>query len=240
MSRNDANKDAIAFIPARGGSQRVTRKNLRLLGGKPLLQWAVDVANASDLFTEIVVDSDDAEILEVGGALGATPEQRSPELGQSDVKIIDVLQHFINRRGLRGDRVIGVLLPTTPLRSVRDLSDAHQLFLDHDGTNPIVSVATFERPVRLAQRVNSEGRLEPLFPDDYARSTRSQDQEVAYWYNGAIIFNSAGRFLAQRNLIGETPVPYVMPLDRSIDVDHEVQLEMLEAILTLRTEQSAE
>ncbi len=142
-----------------------------------------------------------------------------------------MLQEFIERRGMAEEHVVGVMLPTCPLRRVSDIRDAFRLFRDAGSVAPVCSVAPFERPIRLAQCLGDDGRLDPIFRDEYYRSTRSQDHAAAYWFNGAIVFNSAARFLRQSTLIGERPMAYVMPLDYSVDIDHEFQIDLVNVLL---------
>lgn len=207
-------------------------KNLAVVGGRTLLARAIDTASRSGLFGEIVVSSDDDTVLTEAATQGATADRRPTRLATDETRIIEVVREFIARRGLDAEQVMGILLPTAPMTEVADLRAAHDLFLANNGDVPVVSVAPFERPIEMAQVVNDRNRLVPVFREAYLRTTRSQEHEPSYWYNGAIIVNCAGRLATQRTLIGDEPIPYVMPIERSVDVDHEFQLALAEALLT--------
>jgi len=94
-----------------------------------------------------------------------------------------------------------------------------------------VSVSWYATPIQLAHFIDEENRLMPFFPNDYKKSTRSTDHRRAYYYNEAIIFNKADNLLNQSNLIGDMPIPYIMPPERSILIDYPFQLKMIEALL---------
>jgi CMP-N,N'-diacetyllegionaminic acid synthase len=220
-----------AFIPARGGSQRIQNKNLALIAGKPLLAYTIEVAKNCGIFTEVLVNSDDEEILTAAAKLTATPYRRPKHFGGDRVFIIEVLQEMIGTLGLADADVLGILLPTCPLRSEADVLVAYQIFLEQGGEVPVVSVARYDTPIQLAQFIAADGRLDHVFPEDYRKSTRSTDHQDAYHYNEAIIFNSVKNLKSQHNLIGERPIPYVMPPERSIALDYPYQMEMVSLLL---------
>lgn len=231
----DTQKSTIAVIPARGGSQRVPRKNVYTICGKPLLAYTIDVARESGLFERIIVNSDDREVLEIASNFGAEPYSRPPALGNHKAYVIDVLNEMFVGLDIKQDIEVAVMLATSPLRTVEDLQAAYCLFEEGNGKVPVVSVSSYETPIQLAQRIDKNGRMDPFFPDDYIRSTRSTDHNQAYRYNGAIIFNTVAGFMGQHNLIGSGALPYIMPPDRSIDVDWLYQLELIEILLERRT-----
>lgn len=223
----------IAIIPARGGSKRVPRKNLSLVGGKPLIGHAIDVAHRSGVFESIYVNSDDEEVLQVAVEFGAIPYARPLALGGDEVFIIDALKEMLATLKASSQTTVGILLATCPLRTPSDIQNAYTLFCDGPGT-PVVSVAKYETPIQLAQYVDGDGRLTAFFPEDYRRSTRSTDHRTALRFNEAIVFNSTAGLLAQYNLIGDRPIPYLMPEERSIAVDYPYQMELIGRILAAR------
>jgi CMP-N-acetylneuraminic acid synthetase len=225
------NPAVYAVIPARGGSKRVQKKNLALLGGKSVLAYAVEVAKNCGIFKEVLVNSDDEEILAAAAKLTATPYRRPGHLGGDRVFIIEVIHEMISTLGLADADVLGILLPTCPLRTAGDIIGAYQLFLEHGGKAPVVSVAGYDTPIQLAQFIGADGRLDLVFPKDYRKSTRSTDHQNAYRYNEAIVFNSVKNFKNQHNLIGERPFPYVMPPERSVALDYPYQMELVKLLL---------
>jgi len=221
-----------AFIPARGGSRRVKKKNLAYLQGKPLFAHAVKVARNSGLFQKIYVNSEDAEILAVAALLKAEPYRRPQDLAGDQVFIIEVLKEMVRTLRLADTAVLGIMLPTCPLRTVADVQGAYRLFQEAGSNTPVVSVAAFDIPIQLAHFIKADGRLDPVFPRDYRQSTRSTDHQTAYYYNEAIIFNTVGNLLKQTNLIGKRPLPYIMPAERSHLIDYGHQMEIVRLLMS--------
>jgi CMP-N-acetylneuraminic acid synthetase len=226
--------DVYAFIPARRGSKRVARKNLERIAGKPLLAYTVETALASGIFDHVVVNSEDTEILAVAAAHGAETYRRPAALASDTTYIIEIIQEMIRSLALPARTVLGVLFPTCPLRTTEDIRGAFALFEERGCGAPVVSVTSYEYPVQLALDLTADGRLEPLFPVDYRRSTRHNDHKRMYRANFAIIFNTCGVLAGQRNLIGERPWPYVMPPERAIDIDDPFQMDLVRLILESR------
>lgn len=225
------NRQIIGVIPARGGSSRIPRKNLATVGGIPLFSHAIKVAKESKLFSRIVVNSDDDEILSVASEYGAETYQRPEAFGSGKVFVIEVLKEMFRSLGLGNNDVVGVLLPTCPLRKASDLRNAYRLFKAKGADKAVVSVASYETPIQLAHFMNRSGQLEAVFARDYQRSTRSTDHRIAYHYNEAIIFNTIGNLMRQHNLIGDAPYPYIMPAERSLLIDYSFQLELVRLML---------
>ena len=220
----------IAIIPARGGSSRVKNKNLQIVGNTSLVMHAVNVAKESECFSEIIVSTEDPRIeKEVGSS--AIVDRRPHRLANDTASVLQVLTELITRLEI-DDKDVGIMLPTCVLRNADDIRGAFRLY-KKDGGVPVVSVASFEAPVHLAFALSNDGRLLPMFPDDYCRSTRSIDHPKAVRYNGAIIFNCARNFFSQRTLVGEKAAAYEMPPERSIDIDWLYQLEMAKALVQI-------
>jgi len=221
----------IAVVCARGGSKRVPRKNLLNLLGKPLLYYTINESIESFLFDDIIVNSDDEEILSVANELGAKLYKRPSDYSGDNIFLIDVLKEMIFALSLNDDNQIAVLFPTVPLRTSIDIIDSHNLFVENNCLFPVVSVAKYEYPVHVALTVNEYGRLEPLFKEHYKKTTRHDEQVVTYRANYAIIWNTAKGFMGQEKLIGHQPIPYFMPLERSVDVDESYQVLIAELLL---------
>lgn len=220
-----------AFIPARRNSKRVPLKNLAKIDGIPLLNFTVRAALESEVFEKVFVNSEDDEILHLASSAGAEVYRRPTALAADSTYVIEVIQEMIHSLRLPDTDAVGVLFPTVPLRSVQDIRVAYKLFCSHDRKSSVVSVTPYEYPIQLALDINLQGRLVPTSPDDYNRSTRHNDHKTMYRANFAIIFNAVINLKAQRNLIGDTPIPYRMPLERSIDIDDPFQMKLVEVIL---------
>jgi len=220
-----------AFIPARRGSKRVRNKNLTLINGKPLLAYTIETALRSGVFERVIVNSEDDEIRGVAQQYGAAIYGRPPELASDTTYIIEIIQEMIRTLAWPDDTALGVLFPTCPLRSTHDIQEAYRLFRANGGATPVVSVTSYEYPIQLALTITGDNRLEPVFPDDYRRSTRHNDHPRMYRANFAIIFNNVGNLKAQENLIGRRPIPYVMPQERAVDIDDPHQMQVIKLIL---------
>ena len=218
----------ICFIPARGGSKRLKGKNLALFKGKSLIENAIIQAQESNLFNSIILSSDDTDSLSIGKKLGIELHHRVQNLSTDKVKIIEVLQNVIVNRPINEDAVVCLLLTTCPLRSVLDIQNAFKMFIEAGGNDPVVSVKRNETPIQLSWKM-ADDRLAPVFPDEYSRTTRKQDHFDTFSYNDAIIIDSARNFLdPTRNLFGKQPIPYIMPWERSIPIDYEFQLKIVQ------------
>lgn len=223
--------DTYALIPARGGSKRIKRKNLFVINGKPLLAYSIETAKNSRLFSRVFVNSDNDEILAEALKLGAEIYRRPEHLSNDSVFVIEVVQEMLESLSFRDETVVGIMLPTCPLRNEHDVIEAYELFKKKGGKVPVVSVSSYETPIQLSQFIGKNGRLEPVFPNDYKKSTRSTDHKTAYKFNEAIIFNTVKILKSQRNLIGEKPYPYTMPPERSIILDYSYQIELVKKLL---------
>lgn len=217
----------ICFIPARGGSKRIPRKNLRKLAGRPLLSYSVETALNADVFDRVVVSSADREILDLAEDLGAVPDPRPPELTGDAVRFVEVVEEFLRREehvGRFGH--IGSMLPTCPFRSVDDVREAVDIYRDHDGRRFLVTVTKYEFPPQLALRFEQSNRLAMMDPDAYCRTTRSQDIPTAYHPNGALYLAPVDDYLEEGTFFAEPLLGYSMPAERSFDIDYPYQLQI--------------
>lgn len=226
-------RKTVAIIPARGGSKRIRGKNNKsFVGQMSLVECAIQVAQESELFDEIIVNSDDRLTLEIAERAGVLAYLRPSKLASDTAFVIEVIQNTLDALDIDNTSEVAILLPTSPLRLSSDILEAYDLFKRNDCFAPVVSVSTYETPIFLAQRLTDEGTLEPVFPEHYNKSTRSTDHEEVYRYNEAIIFSTAYLLRNQNNLIGVkwNPVPYVMPPERSIAIDYQYQFNLAQNV----------
>lgn len=217
----------IGIIPVRGNSKRVENKSIIEINGKPLIYYTINAAKSSSLFTKVLVNSEDEKILAISEHFNADIYRRPTELSEDRILLIDVIKEMIISLDFDDDIVIGIMLATCPLRSTDDIRNAWLIFDDNERKSPVVSITSYERPIYLAQKITEDNCLTPVFEKEYLRTTRSQEHSKAYWYNGAIIFNTVGLLKDQNNLIGSRPIPYIMPFERSIDIDHKFQVDFV-------------
>jgi len=206
----------LAIIPARGGSKGIQRKNIKPLMGKPLIEWSIDSAKQSSCIDRIIVSTDDEEIASVAYELGAdVPFIRPAELAVDATPGIAPVLHAIEQLP-EYDWVL-LLQPTSPLRSAEDIDGIWQ-FCQYRGASSAVSICEVgKHPYWMYQR-NIEQRLEP-FIMGRAEVTRRQDLPPVYALNGALYLARTDWLLIQNSFIGSETLGYIMPPERSVDID---------------------
>lgn len=222
----------VAVVPARGGSQRIRRKNLRPLAGKPLLAWTLDTALQSGVFDEVLVSTDDEEIATASRSLGANvPWLRPAELATDTATTVDVLRHALQRiEQARGAVAAVVLLqPTSPFRCIADLQGAVCAWREQprDDRRVLVSVSPAASHPAWCFRID-DGALAPVLGWDIVR-TRSQDLPPAYALNGSIYVIPADVLRSDAPLLGPGTRPYVMnAATAAVDIDTEDDWQLAE------------
>jgi len=228
----------LGVIPARGGSKGVARKNLREVGGRPLVAWSVAVAReAADVLYRTVVSTDDEEIAEVCRGLGAdVPFLRPPDLGGDRVPMVPVLRHAVRaveeEEGRPVDRVM-LLQPTNPFRTADDIREAVRLASQGECDSVISVVRVFHVHPILMKRIEDD-RLLPYCVEE-EEGTRRQDYDPpAYMRNGAIYLTERDTLVERGSIWGETIRPYVMPAERSVGIDSELDLKLADLLMRER------
>jgi CMP-N,N'-diacetyllegionaminic acid synthase len=233
----------LAVIPARGGSKGVPRKNIRLVCGKPLEAYTIETALAArQLFYRILVSTDDEEIADVVRRYGAeVPFLRPAELAGDFVSMVPVLQHaarFVEQQdSIRLDWVC-LLQPTDPLRTVEDIEAAMRLG-EAGGCDSVISVVrVFAVHPILMKRIEDD-RLLPYCIEE-KEGTRRQDYDPpAYMRNGAIYLTRRDVLMERNSIWGDVIRPYVTPPERSIGVDSELDLKLVELLIKERMAKEA-
>ena len=220
----------LGLIPARGGSKGLPRKNIRPLGGRPLLAWTADAARASRYVDRIVVSTDDVEIASVATAAGLdVPFLRPAELARDDTPGIDPVLHALGQ--LPAFDVVVLLQPTSPLRRASDIDGCVERMLA-TGAPVCVSVRrAFDHPY-WTYRCDVDGVLLPYAHDPGGEIHRRQDLPPAFVENGAVYAARVPWLLSHRSFVGDRTVAYEMPADRSLDIDTADELQRAEAALS--------
>ena len=221
----------LGLIPAKGASTRLPRKNLRLLGGRPLIDWTIAAAKEAGVCDRLVVSTEDAEIAALARAAGAeVPFGRPGDLAVDPAGVVQVALHALETLEAVGDRydLICIMLPTCPFRTAADLKAAFAQFRARPGPN-LMSVAPFDHTPFNALGLDGDGLLFPHFPDKFGR--KSQEQPAAFRPNGAIHILDVPWFRQSRSYLAPPILAYVMPRERSIDIDSEADLREAESLL---------
>ena len=221
----------IVIIPARGGSKGIPNKNLKDLLGKPLIAYSIECALNSKYINRVIVSTDSSEIAEVSKKYGAeVPFLRPAELATDSSPVIDTFIYTIERlekgEGLIIDNFI-VLQPTSPLRTTKDLDEAIELFIKKRADS-VVSFTSEEHPIYWHKYLGDDGRLEDFISSSISRR---QDYRKTYYPNGAIyVFRKA--LILQRNYYSDNTYAYIMPRNRSIDIDYQEDFDYIEYLMT--------
>ncbi len=224
-------KTILGIITARGGSKGLPRKNLKPLCGKPLIAWTIEQALASKYLDKVIVSTDDEEIAEISKQFGAeVPFMRPKELATDEAKSVDVVLHAVNFLESMGEHfdIIVLLQPTSPLRTTEDIDNAIESF-NENNCESLVSV--YEAPHSLFWSFDIKGGyLEPFLGKEYLNKRR-QDLPKLYLPNGAIYISTKDSIENYRGFLTDNIHPYIMPPERSIDVDTELELKLCETLL---------
>lgn len=230
----------LAVIPARGGSQRIPRKNIRAFLDRPIIAYTIDAALESGIFASVVVSTEDPEIAEVSRAAGAeVPFMRAVTLADNYTTSSHVTADALEKTDPTGQRFgyVAQLLPTCPLRNARDIQDSFRQMIATAAPGQI-SVARFGWPNPWwAQRRDSSLRLSPLFPE--ATQQRSQDLPELYVPVGAIWWARAADLRQSRNFYMPDHTGWEIPWERGVDIDTEEDWSMAECLKQQQLQNSA-
>jgi CMP-N,N'-diacetyllegionaminic acid synthase len=223
----------LAIIPARGGSKGIPRKNVTMLAGKPLITWTIEVALACPLIGKTVVSTDDEEIASLARKLGAEVVMRPAELALDVTPTRPVLIHAeaeTRKAGFAADAVV-TLQPTSPLRTIRHLTEALNLYLAHPEAESLVSVTRVPHHMGPEALMEIEGAWGK--PVSSSAPLRRQEKPQHWCRNGAAIYVTKLECLKDFIWGGKT---LVYPMDKlsSVDVDDREDLLIAEALLLLR------
>ncbi len=226
----------LGLVTARGGSKGIARKNLRLVAGRPLIAWTLDAAIASRRLTRAILSTDDPEIALVARATGVeAPFLRPAELAGDASPHFDVVCHALDwlktNRGEIYDYVC-LLQPTSPLRIGEDIDGAVDLALSRDA-DAVVGITVSPVKPHLLFSMDDSASLTPILQpaEGYARR---QDRPSAFVLTGAIYVNRVESLRRDQTFTPSGALGYLMPLDRSLDVDSETDLQAAEAALAKR------
>jgi len=223
----------LAIIPARGGSKGLPGKNIKLLDGVPLICHSIKAALASNLVDRVIVSTEDNEIASIAKNCGAeVPFMRSIDLAYDTSMVMDsYLQvvDWIAKENSKPIKSFVALLPTVPLRTSKDIDDAIKIFNDKNA-NSVISVVEAPVPLHWNSSITKEGILKNYSSEFNAIKNR-QELEKTYVPNGAIYVFRTEVLRSTRQYYTEKTYPYVMPRERSADIDELLDFEWVEYLL---------
>lgn len=224
-------KRVVAVIPARGGSKSIPGKNIRPLGGKPLIAWSIEVARSVAEIDRIIVSTDDAAIASVARAHGAEVYERPAHLATDEALVIDALKDLVQRLQLEGETPEWMILlePTCPLRSAEDVLECFER-ISEGGYDSVATFKDAELNPHRAWRI-TEGAPEVFIPGAIPWLPR-QKLPKAYQLNGAVyVFRVSLLAEETRSLLVGRLGAVLMPKERSQDIDDNLDFIVVEALI---------
>jgi N-acylneuraminate cytidylyltransferase len=217
----------IAVIPARGGSKRFPRKNLVEFKGRPIISYTIEAALRTRLFERVVVSTEDMEIAGVAEQFGAEIQHRPPELATDRAQVVDVCLNLLKEEIDRGRSydILCCLYVTAPLRKAEDIMRVVELVKNGECAFAM-AVTEYYFPPHQALKTNDSGFLEPVWPEIVNLQSQALPKMVID--NGSTYAVSVSAFLETKSFYGTRLKGYVMPRERSIDIDVVADLELAE------------
>ena len=220
----------IAIIPARGGSKGLPGKNIKNLLGKPMIAYTIEAAKASKHITDIIISTDCEEIYRIAIEHGAMDTFLRPaELAKDEAQAIDNYIYTIDR--LEKDFSMNidsftVLQPTSPLRTTEDIDKSIEMYKNSNARS-VISYTEEHHPLTWHKYIKEDGSLENIFED---KLDNRQKFRVSYYPTGAVyVFNT--QMIRSRNYFDGSTKAYIMPRERSVDIDTEEDFRYAEFLL---------
>jgi N-acylneuraminate cytidylyltransferase/CMP-N,N'-diacetyllegionaminic acid synthase len=226
------NKKFLAIIPARGGSKGIKNKNIVELKGKPLISYTIEEAKKCGIFDKIIVSTDSPEIAKISEKYGAeVPFLRPKKLAIDTASTVDVILHALDYFKAESEHYdyFVLLQPTSPLRKAEDILNAINLLFEKDADS-IVSVCEVEHSPLFCNTLPEDLSLSNFIKKEL-RNKRRQDLPKYYRINGAIYISKIETFLKIKDFYEGKSYAYIMPIERSIDIDNVIDLKLAELLM---------
>ena len=223
----------VCIIPARGGSKRIPRKNIKNFFGKPMLAYPIQTALESELFSKVIVSTDDPEIAEAAQKYGAeVPFIRPTDLADDFAGTAPVIKHALNFLAEAGETYtnVGFIYPCTPLISAKNLQAAYLAWQESEAEG-CMSVCEFPSAPQRSLIINSANRIESLYPEN--RGTRTQDLPSTYYDAGQFYFAKVTAYLAGLAMHSNRTFPYILPRHLAQDIDTPADWQQTELMFKL-------
>ena len=231
----------LGIIPARGGSKRLPRKNVASLGGKPLVAWAIEAALGASKLSRVVVSSDDAEVLSIAAKYGDEVGLRRPdEFATDSAPAIDYVQHALSALEQTSEEpfdAVAILQPTSPFTLPEDI-DGTVALLESTGADTAVSVMEVDHaihPVKLKRL--EEDRLLPYFEEERGRMAAADLPNV--YVRNCSVYVTKRELIDRGIIIGDDCRGYLMPRDRSFDINEALDLQFANFLLGQRSDRDS-
>tara|TARA_Y100000310_G_C20699321_1_gene828242 strand:- start:2655 stop:3362 length:708 start_codon:yes stop_codon:yes gene_type:complete len=229
------NKKILGLITARGGSKSIPNKNIAVLAYKPLIYYTIDASKNSEFLTRTIVSTEDEAIAKICREHGAeVPFMRPTELAQSNTPHIPVLQHalkLLKENNVEEYDYVMILQPTSPFRTSEDIDESIKKAVDTDADSVMSMVELVDFDPHKIKKIEEADRIEPMFEDEGEQSGRRQDGEKMYKRNCAIYLTKVEHIM-NNDLFGKVSRSYLMPEERSLDINEPNDLNLAEFMLS--------
>lgn len=218
---------AVAIIPARGGSKRIPKKNIKSFLGKPIISYPIEAALKSKLFNEIMVSTDDEEIAEISKMLGASvPFLRSIKNSDDFATTVDVLLEVIEEYKKRGKvfDYVCCIYPTTPFISPEKLNHSFKILIEKKAKS-LIPIVRYSYPIQRALRIENDS-LQYIYPEN--GSKRSQDLELTYHDAGQFYWIKTDVLVNQSSMVTDNSIAYKISELEVQDIDSETDWKIAE------------
>jgi len=209
----------ICVVPARGGSKRIPRKNIKAFNGKPIITYSIEAALKSNCFDQVIVSTDDNEIAEVAKMYGAkVPFIRPDELSNDYAGTIPVIKHAIEWLESHNNAIDNIccLYATAPFIQSQTICKAFQQ-LQESKADYCFGVTSFSFPIQRSIRITQDDKVDMFYPENF--NARSQDLEEAYHDAGQFYWGKAQPFKDEIPIFSEASSPYILPRYLVQDID---------------------
>lgn len=229
-SMSDQIMPIAVIIPARRGSKRLLQKNTKIIAGKPLVEWTIDVALSCFDRKTIHVSTDDDDIIALSRDKGLNVTAKRPSYLSDDYSTTrDVVLYELDKQGIHHGAVL-ILQPTSPLRTASDITASIATYLEKEASG-VVSVCECEHPPEWSNILPANKSMANFLKTD--PNKRSQDHSPSYRLNGALYLYDVQKYRSDKNIINNPKTfAHIMPKNASIDIDDEFDFRLAEILLS--------
>ncbi len=223
-------KNILAIIPARGNSKGLPGKNIRIFADKPLIAWTIEQARKIKYIDRVVVSTDSKKIAQIAKTYGAEiPFLRPKRLAKDETPTIDVVVHFLKTIKKPLPDIVVLLQPTSPLRSSKDIERALKMLISNKNASAVVSMVEVSENPFWMKNVKKDGFIGD-FIKKARKFSRRQDLPRLYMPNGALYIIRTKVLLEQKSLYPIKTLVYIMPRERSADIDDAASFALAEQL----------